>query len=178
MQYSSIKLLLWRSWVYPVGVLHQYNFIISQLWLTSHPRSTVVLLDTGTPGTSREIFSEDADDGARTRNPSITNRVLYPSASSLKISPLVPGASVSSRTTVLTGWENNWAFHELNWKRGFGCINHCLLACLNSRQWLQPFGLCFSWKGVSQLRNDKIIMMQYTNWINSTPSQQQLNWTV
>ena len=27
--------------------------------MTSHPRSTVVLLDTGTPGTSREIFSED-----------------------------------------------------------------------------------------------------------------------
>ena len=26
----------------------------------------------------------------------------------------------------------------------------------------------------SQLRNDKYIMMQYTNWINSTPSQQQL----
>ena len=28
------------------------------MWLTSHPRSTVVLLDTGTPGTSREIYSE------------------------------------------------------------------------------------------------------------------------
>ena len=26
----------------------------------------------------------------------------------------------------------------------------------------------------SQLRNDKIIMLQYTNWINSTPSQQKL----
>ena len=25
------------------------------------PRTTVALLDTGTPGTSREIFSEDAD---------------------------------------------------------------------------------------------------------------------
>ena len=34
----------------------------SQLWLTSHPRSTVVLLNTGTHGTSREIYSEDADD--------------------------------------------------------------------------------------------------------------------
>ena len=32
-----------------------YIFIISQLWLTSHPRRTVVLLDTGTPGASREI---------------------------------------------------------------------------------------------------------------------------
>ena len=51
-------------------------FIIARLWLTSHPRSTVVLLDIGTPGTSREIYSEDADDGTRTRNPSVINRVL------------------------------------------------------------------------------------------------------
>ena len=36
-----------------------------------HPRSTVVLLDTGTPGTSREIYSEDADGETRTRNPLI-----------------------------------------------------------------------------------------------------------
>ena len=70
------KLLLGRSWVYPVGVLHHYIFIISQLWLTSHPRSTVVLLDTGTPGTSREIYSEDANGESRTRNPWITNPVL------------------------------------------------------------------------------------------------------
>ena len=52
-------------------------FIISQLWLTSHPRSTVVLLDTVTPGTSTEIHSEDANDGTRTRNPSVIKRVLY-----------------------------------------------------------------------------------------------------
>ena len=51
---NSSILLLGRSWVYPVGVLHHYIFIISQLWLTSHPRSTVVLLDTEIPGTSRE----------------------------------------------------------------------------------------------------------------------------
>ena len=56
--------------------LHYYIFIISQLWLTSHPRSTVVLLDTGTPGTSREIHNENADDGTRDRNPSVINRVL------------------------------------------------------------------------------------------------------
>ena len=55
---------------------HHYIFIISQLRLTSHPRSTVVLLDTGTPGTSREIYSEDAEGEARTRNPWITNPVL------------------------------------------------------------------------------------------------------
>ena len=49
---------------------------MSQLWLTSHPRSTVILPDTGTPGTSGEIYSEDADDGTRTRNPSVINRLL------------------------------------------------------------------------------------------------------
>ena len=48
--------------------IDHYIFIISQLWLTSHPRSTVVLLDTGTPDTSREIYGEDADDGTRTCN--------------------------------------------------------------------------------------------------------------
>ena len=42
--------------------LQHYIIIISQLWLTSHSRSTVALLDTGTPGTSREIYSEDAED--------------------------------------------------------------------------------------------------------------------
>ena len=44
-------------------------FISSQLWLTSHAKSTVVLLGTGTPDTSREIYSEDADGETRTRNP-------------------------------------------------------------------------------------------------------------
>ena len=53
-------------------------FIIAQLWLTSHPRSTAVLLDTRTPGTSREIYSEDADHGTRTRSLSVINRVLQP----------------------------------------------------------------------------------------------------
>ena len=28
----------------------------------------MVLLDTGTPGTSREIYSEDADDGTQTND--------------------------------------------------------------------------------------------------------------
>ena len=55
-------------------IFPHYNFIISQLWLTSHPRNTVVLLDTGTSGASREIFSEDADDRTRTRNPLITKQ--------------------------------------------------------------------------------------------------------
>ena len=30
----------------------------------------------GAPGTSREIYSEDADGETRTRNPSVINRVL------------------------------------------------------------------------------------------------------
>ena len=58
------------------GLRDHYIFIISQLWLISHPRNTVILLDTGTSGTSREIYSEDADDGTGTRNPSVINRVL------------------------------------------------------------------------------------------------------
>ena len=37
------------------------TLIISQLSITSHSRSTVVLLNTGTPGNSREINSEGAD---------------------------------------------------------------------------------------------------------------------
>ena len=55
---------------------HHYIFIISQLWLTSHPRSTVVLLDTRTPGTSKKIYSVDADGETRTCNPSVINGVL------------------------------------------------------------------------------------------------------
>ena len=46
----------------------------------------MVLLDTETPSTSREIYSEDADGETRTR-----------------VSLLVPGVSVSSRTTELLG---------------------------------------------------------------------------
>ena len=38
----------------------------------------MVLLDTGTPGTSGEIFSEGADEKTQSRNTSITNRVLQP----------------------------------------------------------------------------------------------------
>ena len=57
------KLLLGRSWVYPVGVLHHYRFIISQLWMTSHPTSTVVLLDTWTLGTSREMWWSNTPTG-------------------------------------------------------------------------------------------------------------------
>ena len=73
----QLKMFLLRwSWIYPVSVLHHYIFIISQRWLVSHPRSTVVLLYTGTPCTSREIYSEDADGETWTRNLWLTNPVL------------------------------------------------------------------------------------------------------
>ena len=41
--------------------MHHCIFVIAKLWLASHQRSTMVLLDTGSAGTSREIFSEDAN---------------------------------------------------------------------------------------------------------------------
>ena len=37
----------------------------------------MVLLHTGTPGTNREIFSKDANDGTGTRNLSITNDAIH-----------------------------------------------------------------------------------------------------
>ena len=45
----------------------------AKLWLTSHPRSTMVILETETPGTCREIFSEDADGETRAHNPLVIN---------------------------------------------------------------------------------------------------------
>ena len=41
-QFSQIK----SSMYFDKLTQHHYIFIISQLWLTSHPRTTVVLLDT------------------------------------------------------------------------------------------------------------------------------------
>ena len=78
MSYTAQKIFLGRGWIYPAGVLHHYIIVISQLWLTSHPRSTVVLLEKETPGTSREIYSEDTEGEDRTRNPWITKPVLLP----------------------------------------------------------------------------------------------------
>ena len=43
---------------------------------SSEKYSGVVLLDTGTPGTSREIYSEDANGENRTHNPLVINQVL------------------------------------------------------------------------------------------------------
>ena len=70
--YTAHKLLMGISWVYPVGVLHHYIFIISHLLLTSHPRSTVVVQDRETAGTSIEIYSEDAEGETRTGNEILT----------------------------------------------------------------------------------------------------------
>ena len=38
---------------------HHYIFTISQMWLTSHPRSIVVLLDLGTLGTKICIWRSE-----------------------------------------------------------------------------------------------------------------------
>ena len=43
-----------------------------------NPRSTVDLLDKGTPDTGREIYNEGADFETRTHNSLITNPVLLP----------------------------------------------------------------------------------------------------
>ena len=40
-----------------IDSFHHYIFVIAQLWLTSHPRSTVVLLDTGTQYQQRKGMS-------------------------------------------------------------------------------------------------------------------------
>ena len=57
---------------------YHYVFIISQLWLTSHSRSTEVL-DTGTPGTSRKSASSSPIIGILTVNFSTgTIKFLYP----------------------------------------------------------------------------------------------------
>ena len=61
-------LLLLSSYTFNIKCRH-YIFIISQLCLTFHPRRSVVLLDTGIPGTSIEIYIEDADGETRNRNP-------------------------------------------------------------------------------------------------------------
>ena len=77
--------------------LYHYIFTTSQLWLTSHPRGTVVLLDTGTPGTSREICSEDADGETRTLNP----LVIKPSALAIE---LYSTKAIAGKELSLSSW--------------------------------------------------------------------------
>ena len=123
-------------WIRPC-IMHHYIFIMSQLRLTSHLGSTVVLLGTGTPGTSGEIYSEDDYGETGTCNPWITNPgslaiELYSSKtilgkelslSSWCIASLyiyIIGVlhhyivSVSSRTTVLLRWEVNHSWEMTN----------------------------------------------------------------
>ena len=67
----SGKELSLSSWC--IALLYIYHF---SAVIDFSSRSTVVVLDTGTPGTNREIYSEDANGETRTRNPWITNPVL------------------------------------------------------------------------------------------------------
>ena len=78
---NTCNILVSQSLHHQKEVLYHCIFIISQLWLTSHPRGTVVLLDTGTPGTNREIYSEDADEfvsNQRVGVPSSARSVVLP----------------------------------------------------------------------------------------------------
>ena len=52
---NSSQLVVARSQIYPDGVLnHHVLLVITHLWLTSHLRGKLFLLDTGTPCTGRE----------------------------------------------------------------------------------------------------------------------------
>ena len=58
----------------------------------------MVLLDTGTPGTSREMYSENADDGTRTRNLSIGYK---PSALTIKLDSSI---AIVGKELSLSSW--------------------------------------------------------------------------
>ena len=75
-------------------------FIFSQLWLTSHPKSKVVLLDTGNPGASRQIYSEDVDDGTRPHSPSVIT-----TSSALTIE-LNSSKAIAGKELSLSSWCN------------------------------------------------------------------------
>ena len=57
----------------------------------------MVLLDTGTPGTSREIYSEDTDGETRTRNPWIAK----PSAVAIE---LYSSKAIAGKELSLSSW--------------------------------------------------------------------------
>ena len=102
----------------------------------------MVLLDTGTPGTSREIFSQDADDGTRTRNP-----LHYkPSALAIELysSKVVSNRGVANSSPIIGILNENFST---------GTRSSCV-------QWNQGTSRM---RSQSQLRNNKIITMQYTN---------------
>ena len=65
------KELSLSSWWIVSLYIHHFSTVID-----FSTRSRVVLLDTGTPGTSREIYSEDGKGEARSRKTWITNPVL------------------------------------------------------------------------------------------------------
>ena len=55
------------------------------------------LQGTGTPGTSREIYSENAGDGTRTRNPSVIN----PSALAIELNSSM---AIAGKELSLSSW--------------------------------------------------------------------------
>ena len=59
---NILYVVIWASEPSPPSVANRVKvhniFTISQVCLTSHPQSTLVLLHTGTPGTSRENYSQ------------------------------------------------------------------------------------------------------------------------
>ena len=59
--------------------------------------------------------------------------------------------------------------------RRFDCPHHhshCIFCAGTRSNYVQRNQCTSQMRSQSQMRNDKYIMMQYTNWINSTPSQQ------
>ena len=52
--FKYLRLKLWEKQAVDKAISFLYVFFISHLLLTSHQRSTLIPLDTGTPGTSRE----------------------------------------------------------------------------------------------------------------------------
>ena len=61
----------------------------------------MVLLDAGTPGTSREIYSEDANGETQTRNPWITNPVLQPLSYTIG---LYSSKAIAGKELSLSNW--------------------------------------------------------------------------
>ena len=99
--------------------LYIYNWI-SQLWLT------FILLDTGTAGTSREIYTEDADDGTRTRNPSVIELNNSKGIAGKELSwfyPVEPLYFSDEKLTTVEKWQiYNDANHQLDKLNSFPAI--------------------------------------------------------
>ena len=73
----------------------------------------MVLLDTETPGTSREIYSEDPEGEARNRNPWITNPVLLPL--SYTAQKAIAGKELSLSSWCIASLHIYHQLDKLNW---------------------------------------------------------------